>query len=77
MRYDSVFKMPNSVNTLLIKYVQYIRFINNVFTEFSGFEKKNVLKKHEQRHEKIYLKTWIVAVNLNWRKFWSAIVLDG
>ncbi len=40
MLYDSVFKMPNSVNTLLIKYVQYIRFINNVFTEFSGFEKK-------------------------------------
>ncbi len=74
MRYDSVFKMPNSVNTLL--YVQYIRFINNVFTEFSGFEKKNVLKRNE-RHEKIYLKTWIVAVNLNWRKFWSAIVLDG
>ncbi len=72
MRYDSVFKMPNSVNTLLIKYVQYIRFINNVFTK-----KKMFWKNMNNDMKKIYLKTCIVAVNLNWRKFWSAIVLDG
>ncbi len=55
MRYDRVFKMPNSVNTLLIKYVQYIRFINNVFTEFSGFEKKKTFWKNMNNDMKKYI----------------------